>query len=432
MSSCGLLDGVGARRRAGRCGRRGGSGRAGAGRRTRRSTPPGASTTAASTIAGSGRLATMRRAMDGNLLLAARSGGAQPSRRQTSSRARVGRGHDEHRRRPARGRRRRARSRAGASPRSAVRAASKAAPPARRATTSRRWSASSRTKAMVSSSTCAQRRPPRRSAPYERRRRARSEYVASVVGVPLVAAVPRHRAARVLAVDALEADLVAGEDHRHAGHRELQAGRHPVHLAATRPGCGSGRSRGSRGCSTTGRSPASRTAACQARNVCDDRPAGPAGHRHRPAEGARRRGRVAQPRPHRPGEAGVVHRAVPAVAVEVAGGVVVVLADDERVVAELGSAVRRTARATSWATSRAPSRPVMLATSMRQPSTSYGGRSQRADHGVRALDHRGPQVGVAVVELGQRGVAHPARVGAVGLEVVVGPRRGRPGRRPPA
>ena len=42
------------------------------------------------------------------------------------------------------------------------------------------------------------------------------------------------------------------------------------------------------------------------------------------------------------------------------------------------SAVRRTARATSWLTSTPPSRPVMLATSIRQPSTSYGGRSHRA------------------------------------------------------
>ena len=44
-------------------------------------------------------------------------------------------------------------------------------------------------------------------------------------------------------------------------------------------------------------------------------------------------------------------------------------------------------------------------------------------HRVRAVDHRRAQRGVGVVELGQRAVAHPALVGAVGQEVVERPRR---------
>src|SRR5437870_4622288 len=41
--------------------------------------------------------------------------------------------------------------------------------------------------------------------------------------VPRVGTVPRHRAPSVLAPLALEAELVAGEHHRHPGRRHLQA-----------------------------------------------------------------------------------------------------------------------------------------------------------------------------------------------------------------
>ncbi len=47
------------------------------------------------------------------------------------------------------------------------------------------------------------------------------------------------------------------------------------------------------------------------------------------------------------------------------------------------------------------------------------------DHAVRTLDHGGPQLGVGEVELGEGGVAHPAFVGAVVMEVVPAPGRGR-------
>ena len=141
--------------------------------------------------------------------------------------------------------------------------------------------------------------------------------------------VPRHRAARVLAVDALEADLVAGEEHRHAGQGELQPGGDPVLLGRSRPAV---RIRGGVvGAQDVPRRrwwPASRSRAVplahRARPSRRRRAAAPAaaGRTARAGEAS-----VAQPRPDRPREAGVVHRAVPAVAVEVAGGVVVVLAD---------------------------------------------------------------------------------------------------------
>ena len=80
--------------------------------------------------------------------------------------------------------------------------------------------------------------------------------------------------------------------------------------------------------------------------------------------------RGAEPGPHRPGEAGVVHRAVPAVALQVRPGVVAVLGEHPGVRAGATSRVR----------SCAPRRPVMLATSIRQPSrpSPDGIRSQRA------------------------------------------------------
>ena len=56
------------------------------------------------------------------------------------------------------------------------------------------------------------------------------------------------------------------------------------------------------------------------------------------------------------------------------------------------------------------------------PAVQVERRPQPArDHGVRAVDHRRAQRGVGVVELGQRAVAHPALVAAVGAEAVERP-----------
>ena len=136
------------------------------------------------------------------------------------------------------------------------------------------------------------------------------------------------------------------------------------------------------------------------------------------------RGRVgrAEPRPDRPGEPRVVHRAVPAVAVHVAGSVVVVLADGEGIVAER---LRRAAYGASHLVGHVERpEPAGHVGDVDAPAVDVVRRLQPAPHDrVGALDHRGPQVGVAVVDLGQRVVAHPGGVGAVVVEVVVRPRR---------
>ena len=181
-------------------------------------------------MAGSGRLATIRMAMVATLAaheVRGRGVGVGPGPAtsvisQTSSRDPVGR-----RDLDAVGARRTRSAPPGSDPnrcRPAPTGRVNAPPAARRATTSTVWSGCSRRKAMVSASTWAQRSPPRRRAacvaPQPRQVGVRRERLR----VPLLAAVPRHRAAGVLAVDALEPDLVAGEDHRDAGHRELQPG----------------------------------------------------------------------------------------------------------------------------------------------------------------------------------------------------------------
>ena len=158
---------------------------------------------------------------------------------------------------------------------------------------------------------------------------------------------------------------------------------------------------------------------CQARSVSTTRRAVASGDRHRPAEGAGGRRRVAQPRPHRPREAGVVHRAVPAVAVDVAGRVVVVLADDPRVLAQLGGGGAH--RSGDLVGDVDVGQPAGHVGDVDAPAVDVVRRPQPApDHRVRSLDHRVPDVVVGVVDLGQRAVAHPARVGAVLLEVVEG------------
>ena len=90
----------------------------------------------------------------------------------------------------------------------------------------------------------------------------------------------------------------------------------------------------------------------------------------------------------------------------------------------VASMVRRTRRATSWLWSSPSLRPVMLATSMRQPSRPSGPSSQRATTLSGAVDDAAPQVGGAVVELGQAGDAEPGlvAVGVLGEVVVARPR----------
>ena len=85
-------------------------------------------------------------------------------------------------------------------------------------------------------------RPRRRARSGSRRARARGSpaqrdqprYPSKQRACPTSRARPRHRAARVLAPLALEADLVAREDHRHAGRRHLQPDADELALARAR------------------------------------------------------------------------------------------------------------------------------------------------------------------------------------------------------
>ena len=72
--------------------------------------------------------------------------------------------------------------------------------------------------------------------------------------------------------------------------------------------------------------------------------------------------------------------------------------------------VARIIRATSCVWSCAPYRPVMLATSMRQPSRSYGSRIHRPITESGPSTMRAASAGRGPVELGQRRVLEPADV----------------------
>src|SRR3954452_7549893 len=151
---------------------------------------------------------------------------------------------------------------------------------------------------------------------------------AEKVGVPLVAVIPRDRAASVLAPLPGEADLVAHPEHRHAGARELEPETDEVTIAGAgdpaEPRC---------------------VVAVEERPRVRDRvPRDAAAIRAHDAHhlaavvGRRRRDRediladvvTAKPPGHRPQEAGVVHHSVPAAPVEIWAEVVTVLADQER------------------------------------------------------------------------------------------------------
>ena len=83
-----------------------------------------------------------------------------------------------------------------------------------------------------------------------------------------------------------------------------------------------------------------------------------------------------EPAPCRPGEARVVHRPVPAVAAEVGAAQSCECSATSTASGRLDAACADRARQLG-ATSTSPWRPAMFATSSRQPSRSYGGRSHR-------------------------------------------------------
>ena len=142
---------------------------------------------------------------------------------------------------------------------------------------------------------------------------------------PTSRAAPGHRAPRVLAPVALEAELVAREDHRHAGARHLQADADELPLARA------GDRAEPRGVVAVEQRPG-----VEHRSATGCRPgsarivgttASPGAAARRPAARGLRRGRsgrlvAAQPRPHGARETGVAHRAVPAAGARSARAVV--------------------------------------------------------------------------------------------------------------
>ena len=150
--------------------------------------------------------------------------------------------------------------------------------------------------------------------------------------VPLFA--PRHRAPCVFAPRALDAELVAGEEHRHAGQRHLQPDAHEVAVggAGDRPEAGR--------VVAVEQIPRvqhrlPRHAGAKAAQGGDCRGAVQARHPHRDAPELPlllgMRIVAQQPRPERAQEAGVVHHPVPAADGEVGTEVVPVLGDQQRV-----------------------------------------------------------------------------------------------------
>ncbi len=200
--------------------------------------------------------------------------------------------------------------------------------------------------------------------------------------VPALGPRPRHRPSRVLAPVALEPDLVAREHHRHAGASSSAVRRRRAGARAIRRRCGTARCRGCRGSPTSGArrtrgrrrgsGASSRRRAVPGKRGIGDREAQelrrelarkvvaakpgpdraretrrtPSSRATRPPEG--RRGRRARARRRR------LHPA------------------------ERRRAVATTPSATSAFRSRSCRRPVMFATSIRQPSSANGGSSQRA------------------------------------------------------
>ena len=249
--------------------------------------------------AGSGRFATIRRAMSDPSRQSARARRAGRHGIPDARRSRAGRDLTP----PVPGdeveRRRRTRSRCRPAP---TVEGERRAPAARRAATS-----TSRSGARGGRRGRRRRRAPsaarRGAGPGARARsRARAAYVASVCVVPAPRGrCPRHRAAGVLAVDALEPDLVAGEDHRHAGQRELQPGGDPVRRRRSRPtSADPGAVVGAEDVPARARSPrASRSAPCHSRRLDARRRRRDAG----PAPGGRRRA------PATPGRAATTTRA---------------------------------------------------------------------------------------------------------------------------
>ena len=203
----------------------------------------------------------------------------------------------------------------------------------------------------------------------------------SVVSQALGAA-PRHRPAGVLAPVALEPELVAGEDHRHARRRHLQADARRAGARASRRSCGSAavswlsssvqewstRLPGHAGAERAHRGDGGR--ARQARQADRDAPERAAqllrqrrrrGATSRRAAGSRR----SSSSPCQPSPPRSRRKSWPCSATRRPSGRA---ASTRRVPPSRGR------RSVSRASRK---RPVMFATSMRQPSSSYGGSSQR-------------------------------------------------------
>ena len=180
--------------------------------------------------------------------------------------------------------------------------------------------------ATASASTCAQRIPPWRSAGWARRSRSstgtrkvgRSQPPAACHGI----GARRPRPSPPVRPTSSPANIIGAPGRSRAARR-------PPPPGPGRPRrCGSGRCRASRAASTSASRPP-RHPARRSRIVAHDGVAAAVAARRRGRRGspAALELRRAQPGPQRPGEAGVVHRALPAAAVEVGAGVVGVLGD---------------------------------------------------------------------------------------------------------
>ncbi len=217
--------------------------------------------------------------------------------------------------------------------------------------------------------------------------------------VPRLLLAPRHCPAAVLSPLALEAELVAREYHRHARRGHLQADAHELALTGADGGPEPRRVVGvEERPRVQGHRP--RHARAEPPHHVDHLRSGVL-RRRRGREGIVPKCSAVQPPGHRTQEARVVHRAVPAGAVEVGAKVVAVLGHEQR-------AVRRGAR---------PPRDVVVQVDRPEPpshvrhvdapAVEAGGEPMAEDR-----PHARVQLAVPPIELGQRWDAEPRRVAA--------------------
>jgi len=229
--------------------------------------------------------------------------------------------------------------------------------------------------------------------------------------VPDLGPVPGERLAGAGVADALHADLVPGEHHRRAGHGEQQPGRDLGQVGVADHAADPGRvvrpqqrPRGRR------------------RPPRDGGQERPDGGRHRlgrqarhlqrqPAVGQAHLG-MAQPGPDRLGEAGVVHGAVPAVAGQVAGGVVGMLGQQQRARPDLVHG--RPQGPGHLGVEVVGGVPAGHVGHVDPPAVQVEGWPQPAPGDrVGASKQPAAQLGRGEAELRQAGVAQPALVGVV-------------------